>query len=348
MRIQHLHLETYHLEEMKDFYVNTLLMELVREHPDTFMVQIGDSFITFKRSQSLPYYHFACLINTQGFHDITLRLEAKNLGLERGYSKLWQAEQFYFKDPDGNIVEILGREEQMPTLSSPWIRIVEVGLPSPNIETVKEGLVPLPNQYKDDSETFQFYGDQDGVFVLVKEGRHWYPTNKGATIHPISIDIALQKEFRFDVPNLPYFMNSSKPWSDKMPVTQMRVARPTDRFDDVVRFYQEGLGLHPVTSFAGHQGYKGVVFGLPDVRYQLEFTQHEEGSPCPAPTKDNLLVFYIPDKQAQDTIVQRLHTMGYHSVPPENPYWEKSGVTFEDPDGWRIVLMNTTGLSSES
>jgi len=24
----------------------------------------------------------------------------------------------------------------------------------------------------------------------------------------------------------------------------------------------------------------------------------------------------------------------------ENPYWDVNGVTFEDPDGWRIVLQN--------
>jgi hypothetical protein len=35
---------------------------------------------------------------------------------------------------------------------------------------------------------------------------------------------------------------------------------------------------------------------------------------------------------------------GYSPVPPENRYREKQGVTFEDPDGWRIVLMNTPGI----
>ena len=38
--------------------------------------------------------------------------------------------------------------------------------------------------------------------------------------------------------------------------------------------------------------------------------------------------------------------MGYDSVSPENPYWEKSGVTIEDPDGWRIVLMNSPGIGN--
>ncbi len=36
--------------------------------------------------------------------------------------------------------------------------------------------------------------------------------------------------------------------------------------------------------------------------------------------------------------------MGYEEKESENPYWEEKGVTIEDPDGWRIVLMNTSGI----
>ena len=86
------------------------------------------------------------------------------------------------------------------------------------------------------------------------------------------------------------------------------------------------------------------MLGLPGHDYHLEFTQHDAGSPCPAPTDDNLLVFYIPDRAAIDMIAVRLAAMGYPEVAPENPYWEGRGVTVEDPDGWRIVLMNTEGI----
>ena len=42
--------------------------------------------------------------------------------------------------------------------------------------------------------------------------------------------------------------------------------------------------------------------------------------------------------------VRNLTNLGYKTVSPENPYWAKDGITFEDPDGWRIVLMNTSGI----
>jgi catechol 2,3-dioxygenase-like lactoylglutathione lyase family enzyme len=133
-------------------------------------------------------------------------------------------------------------------------------------------------------------------------------------------------------------------WPQDLPVVQVRVARPTAQLDAVVRFYRDGLGLQEIGSFAGHAGYSGVMLGLPGCDYHLEFTQHDEGSPCPAPTRDNLLVFYMPDRTAIDRLAERLGAMGYSPVPPENPYWEKQGVTFEDPDGWRVVLMNTRGI----
>lgn len=134
------------------------------------------------------------------------------------------------------------------------------------------------------------------------------------------------------------------PWPQDLPVAQVRIARPTARLKEVVRFYCDGIGLQEIGSFEGHAGYSGVMLGLPGCSVHLEFTEHETGSPCPAPTRDNLLVFYIPDRAAIDRIVKRLVSMGRSPVPPENPYWEQKGVTIEDPDGWRVVLMNTSGI----
>jgi len=127
---------------------------------------------------------------------------------------------------------------------------------------------------------------------------------------------------------------------------QFRIARPTDKLEQVIDFYEKGLGLKRVGEFQNHDGYDGVMFGLPSLEYHIEFTRHVSGSPCPAPTKDNLLVFYMPNKNDIEEIKRRLTKMGYHEVEPENPYWKRKGITIEDPDGWRVVLMNTEGLKS--
>jgi catechol 2,3-dioxygenase-like lactoylglutathione lyase family enzyme len=133
----------------------------------------------------------------------------------------------------------------------------------------------------------------------------------------------------------------SNVWSDKLPVVQLRIARPTNQLQKVVEFYRDGLGLRVVGHFENHNGYDGVMLGLPETAYHLEFTQHVDAVPCPPPSEDNLLVFYMLDLEARDLVVKRLHSMGYHEVEPENPYWKNAGVTIEDPDGWRIVLQNS-------
>ncbi|HYP02059.1 MAG TPA: VOC family protein [Pyrinomonadaceae bacterium] len=138
----------------------------------------------------------------------------------------------------------------------------------------------------------------------------------------------------------------SMSWPEHLPVVQVRVARPTGRLTELLKFYCEGIGLEVVGSFAAHAGYSGVMLGLPNSAYHLEFTQHEaahEADYSP-PGADNLLVLYIPDGAAIERIAARLAALGYERVAPENPYWEEKGVTIEDPDGWRVVLMNTAGI----
>lgn len=133
-------------------------------------------------------------------------------------------------------------------------------------------------------------------------------------------------------------------WSKELQVAQVRMARPTDQLKEIERFYCQGVALEKIGSFSGHRGYNGIMIGLPNAAYHLEFTEHIKGSPCPAPTKDNLLVLYIPSIETIQQIANRLMQMGYPEVEPENPYWAEKGITIEDPDGWRLVLMNTEGI----
>ncbi|WP_372736076.1 VOC family protein [Nocardioides sp.] len=127
-------------------------------------------------------------------------------------------------------------------------------------------------------------------------------------------------------------------------VAQVRIARPTDRLEEVVRFYRDGLGLVELGRFEGHAGFDGVMLGLPDASVHLEFTRHEGGSPGPAPSRDNLLVLYVPDAGELAAWRDHMIAAGHEPVAAENPYWDLRGVTFEDPDGWRIVLHGTAGI----
>ena len=133
-------------------------------------------------------------------------------------------------------------------------------------------------------------------------------------------------------------------WPEGVPVTQVRYARPTNALEPVLRFYRDCLGLTELYRFEDHAGYDGVMLGLPGTSYHLEFTQHADidGS---ITTKENLLVLYVGTPESLVPVVERFEAGGFHPVEAENPYWTLHGaVTFEDPDGWRLVLVPEPGL----
>ena len=122
--------------------------------------------------------------------------------------------------------------------------------------------------------------------------------------------------------------------------TTVRIAHPTDDLDAVVRFYVVGLGLTFLGSFEDHEGFDGVMVGVPGAPFHLEFTRKRGHPAGPAPAEDDLLVFYVPDRDLWQVSVDGMQAAGYRAVPPSNPYWNRRGLTFQDPDGYRVVLEN--------
>lgn len=120
----------------------------------------------------------------------------------------------------------------------------------------------------------------------------------------------------------------------------LRVARPTNDLQAVLRFYREGLGLEVVGQFTGHDGFDGVMLGRAGGPFHLEFTMHSGCQAPKAPTPENLLVFYVPDATHWRKAVARMEYLGYKATTSFNPYWDQRGKTFEDPDGYRVVLEN--------
>ena len=116
---------------------------------------------------------------------------------------------------------------------------------------------------------------------------------------------------------------------------QLRVARHTERLDAVVGFYRDGIGLTEIGGFRDHDGYDGVFLAVPGSGAHLEFTAGG-GHGAPTPHPESLLVLYLGDGEAVRTAATRL---GVDPIPPANPYWAEHGVTFRDPDGFRVVLV---------
>ena len=121
--------------------------------------------------------------------------------------------------------------------------------------------------------------------------------------------------------------------------THLRVARSTYRLDALTHFYVVGIGLQWLDSFVDHDGFDGVMLGVPGAGYHFEFT-HRPGHASGVPSKENLLVFYLPDLDQWKAAIARMTSAGFHPAPSINPYWDRGGATFEDPDGYGVVLYN--------
>ena len=118
----------------------------------------------------------------------------------------------------------------------------------------------------------------------------------------------------------------------------LRVARSTDRMAEIVAFYVEGLGLERLAAFEDHAGFDGVVLGIRQAPYHLEFTRRRGHASRATPNPESLLIFYLPDRDAWQAAVARLRDRGSEPVVSQNPYWDRDGLTFADPDGFRVVL----------
>ena len=90
--------------------------------------------------------------------------------------------------------------------------------------------------------------------------------------------------------------------------------------------------------FENHDGFDGVMLGRKGCPYHFEFTHAKGHRAGRAPTQDNLLVFYVTDEAKWRLAVERMRHAGFPPVTSFNPYWDRQGRTFEDPDGYRVVL----------
>ena len=127
-------------------------------------------------------------------------------------------------------------------------------------------------------------------------------------------------------------MSTEKLWA-------VRVARHTDRLEEVVAFYRDGLGLPELGRFDGHAGYSGVFLDLPGTGTHLELTSGGEHGAAP-PHPEDLLVLYLGDWAAVRAAAARA---GVPPVAPANPYWLEHGLTLEDPESRRVVLVAERG-----
>ena len=118
---------------------------------------------------------------------------------------------------------------------------------------------------------------------------------------------------------------------------KFRVARHTNQLKEISLFYKSILGFTELGSFTNHDGYDGIFLGIPNENWHLEFTTSDEAA-MHNPDEDDFLVFYVTNIAEQEQIKEKCRASGVELRVAKNPYWNKNGLIFNDPDGFHIIV----------
>jgi hypothetical protein len=136
---------------------------------------------SFVNGNSSPH-HFA-------FHvaDLEPWKERLDVTEEHDFSSWGGARAVYFRDPEQNVVELIARPVARAELA-----LAEVGLP---VDDVPAAVAKLEREldlhpYDDWDENFAPIGDDDGLLIVVRVGRGWFPVGVPAGEAPIELTIA--------------------------------------------------------------------------------------------------------------------------------------------------------------
>jgi hypothetical protein len=123
------------------------------------------------------------------------------------------------------------------------------------------------------------------------------------------------------------------------PTSHLRIARPSRDLRVAERFWVDGLGLEVLFRLdeSAEGGHALLMVGWRGAAWHLELVGDPDGETPPAPTEEDLLVLYL-DGPPDEAVIARLIEAGGTRVPARNAYWDESGVTIVDPDGYWLVM----------
>ena len=213
MIIHTLELETAQLGSLLSFYRNTLNLKVSEESNGGFSFQTGPTRVRFIEAAkgTQPFYHFAFnipenqLALAKGWAEQRVKLlEFKEEDVI--HFEFSNAHAIYFYDPAGNIVEFIARHDMDNASSLPFgpnsiLEVSEIGLPVPDVAryaaNVRDGIGQPVWDKSSINDVLTFIGDEDGMFIVVKEGRDWLMTKDPARPWPVKAFMSGKKPFRF-------------------------------------------------------------------------------------------------------------------------------------------------------
>jgi hypothetical protein len=141
----------------------------------------------------------------------------------------------------------------------------------------------------------------------------------------------------FDRGRLPWREFSRRAQLQPSAHDHIRIARPAAHFAAAKKFWIEGIGLDLLgeTDGTAEGGHALAFLGFPLASWHLELVDTQEF--MPVSTLEDLFVIYLAAPVDEATIA-RIAAAGGTRVTARNPYWDKYGVSFKDPDGYLCVL----------
>lgn len=198
MRFREIQLTTADPTGLTAFYQDVIGLPPAGTHA----VQAGATRIGFVAGEPATY-HFAFNIPENRITEAAAWLRERvplvpYQGEEIVDFRAWNAHSIYFFDPAGNIVELIARHRLPNATSAPFgpehfLSVSEMGLPVPAVAPVVEALAEHPGVplWSGNRENFAAVGDEEGLFIVVPEGRVWLMTEDlHAGLYPLAVTIA--------------------------------------------------------------------------------------------------------------------------------------------------------------
>ena len=205
MKIDQIQISTKDIQRTKSFYQEVLGLFILENDKNSVTIQAGESILKFVEDpQFNSIYHFAFNIPEnqleeaiewcQNKVDLILIEDKKVIA----HFENWNAHAVYFYDNNGNLLEFIARHdlnnEQVGEFNSASIlNISEIGIVNENPFELGKELIEEHGLHffskNNNSEFFSAIGDDNGLLILVRPNRNWYPTQTPAESNPVKISL---------------------------------------------------------------------------------------------------------------------------------------------------------------
>lgn len=219
MRITRLSLQTNKLAIVKRFYTEVLNLPLIEQQEESLTFQVGESQLVFQSTaQSDVVYHIAFTVPGNKIQQAKSWLQERvplltQDGQDEFSFQSWNSLSLYFLDAVGNILELIAHfslpnQRDGDFSSDDLLYISEIGLP---VDDVPAAIADLRTRFKlepytEQSETFTALGDAQGLFIVVKEGRPWFPTSIKSVVSPVTVTIEGEGNQLYHMNGQPYII----------------------------------------------------------------------------------------------------------------------------------------------